>query len=520
MKRIGLGLALFIATTVMVVAQTSKVNNVVSMNINNIQPIKSGEKIKGYYMFYKADKVKGGEYSYKIRILDENAQKVAEKKVVASNLFYLLEAQYNESLLCFKFYDLKEKKIKLIFYNDKAENVYSKSYEVSKMEKKMISMRVSQGLDNSAPTLFPIEGSGFLDVTSVKNDKIGYEINFFPNDKTQQKWKYGSKKTSPLLEFASVLESNKDVVVLLVGLKKGLMSKEAEYKIVTLDSKTGKEIYDMKVSSPKYEESITNIYYDANKKQVTLFGYYFPKGSNVVSDPSLGIMITTLDAKGKRIEQKYNSWTKDIAKYLGPSKKGKIDEIGFIFFHKFVRKADGSFYGIGESFRKTVSAGGVALKALAAAGGGGSGTSAFQISVKDFYIFEFAEDKSIKGVEVIEKSISRVSMPNGAGFYSPQVLALLVKAYGGFDYSYLKMLNNDKTFAVFYTDYERIKGEKNKSVCGVVSHTDGEYLVDKINLPTESDYVRILPAQDGNVIFVEYFIKEKDLTMEFKKMNY
>lgn len=508
-------ICLFLITSI----SAQKVSSVVSIEMNNIQPIKKGDEITGYFMFYKADKVKGGDYSYKIRILDENAEKVATKKIVGGSLFYLLEAQYNGDLLCFKFYDMKEKKINLKFYNDKAEKVYSKSYEVSKQERRMIMAYMQQG-SQANPSVVPIEGKGFVDLSVVKNDKIGYELKFYPNDRETKGWKYGSKKTSPLLEFASITEANEDVVIVMVGMKKSMMKQDAEYKIVALDAKTGKEMYDIKVSNSRYEESITNTFYDETKNELTTFGYYFKKGDNVVKDKSLGIVISTLDASGKKIDTKYTGWTKDIAKHLGPSNRGKIADVGFIFFHEFIRKADGSFYGIGESYRKTVSAGGTALKVLAAAGGGASNTSAAQITVNDFYIFEFDKDKNVIGVETFEKSKSRVILPAGAAYYGPQLLAQLVKSMGGFDFDYLKSIDNGQTFALFYRNHEKIKGEKNKSIAGVISHTKGNYMTDKIDIPTESDAVRTLPAKDGNILFLEYFRKDRKLEMNFKKMNY
>jgi hypothetical protein len=511
----GLSVLLFIGAAN---AQTS-VSKVHTINPNNIQPIKKGDKITGYYFFYKADKVKGGDYSYKVAILDQNAEKVAEKRVVASKAFFLIEAQYNGELLCFKFFDLKEKKIKLIFYNDKAEKVSSESYEIDNMEKKMIAMKMQQSEDASVPTVQPIENVGFVDLVTVKNKKIGYQLKFYPNDATQKSWKYGSSKDSPIIEFASILEANKDVVICMVALKKSMLKNDADYQIVGLDSKTGKELFKKKVDSPKYEESITNSFYDNKTKQTTLFGFYFEKGSNVIKDQSLGVVMTTLDNSGKKVNQVYTSWEQDIAKFLGVNSKSKLDDIGFIYFHEFVKKADGSYYGIGEAYRKTVSAGGVALKVLARAGGG-TGASAFQISVKDFFIFEFDANNKLVGVENIEKSISRTLMPNGMGLYGPQVLALVVKASGGFGFNYAKTLNNGKTLAVFYNNYEKLKGEKNKAVCGVISNTDGKYLVDKIDLETDATFMKVLPAQDGSILFLEYFSKAGRLEMNFKKMNY
>lgn len=99
-------------------------------------------------------------------------------------------------------------------------------------------------------------------------------------------------------------------------------------------------------------------------------------------------------------------------------------------------------------------------------------------------------------------------------------MALFTKMLGGFDFNYLKQMEDKNTFLVFYDDFERRKGEKNNTIVGVISNTKGEYSQDKVDINTEADYVEALPAQAGNVLFLEYFKKEKKLDMKFQKMNY
>jgi len=517
--KLSLGLMCLLLIVGNTFAQKTKVSDVIKINPTNIQPILKGDDVAGYYMFYFADKLKGGDNSYKLRILDENLNEVAEEKIVASKYISLLEAHYNGDVLCFKFYSAKEKEITLRFYDDKAQKIYTKSYEVSKQERRMILANQNQGMEE-IPTITPVIGKGFLVATPVKNDKVGYELVFYPNSKTTKGWKYGSKKTSPLLEFITVSDVSEDVIVSIVGLKSTLMSKQVEYQILALDANTGKELFSRKMSANKYEESITNTYYDSKNKEINVFGLYFKRGDNPITDKSIGIVSKTLDLTGKEKSFKYSSWASDISKVAKGSDKAKLKDAGIIYFHKFVRKDDGTFYGVGEAYKKTVSAGGSALKVAALATGGGSGASAFQITVTDFYIFQFDKDKNITGVKVIDKSISRVPLPSGAGIYGAQVLAMLVKAYGGFDFEYAKTINDGKTVAIFYKNYEKRKGEKNKTVAGVISNTNGDYIVDKIDIPTEADFVKVLPAIDGNILFIEYYRKEKNLEFNFKKMNY
>lgn len=500
-------------------AQKKGVNNVININMHNVRAIKKGHDITGYFMFYKADKIKGGDYSYRLRIMDENVNEVAEKKIIASKYLYLIEAQYNQELLCFKFYDAKEKKISLKFYDKNGDRVASKSYEPDKIEVNAYKVASAQDMQNN-PTVFPVGDKGFLNYRIVKNDKPGYEIKYYPNSKEVKGWKHSSKKTSPVVEYASLLEANEKIILNRVILQKGKMSRDQETHLSGLDPASGDEIFNTKLENSKYEESLLNSHFNDATNEIYLFGYYFPKGENVMGGQSLGMSMTVMDLKGKIKSKSYISWDKDVAKLLPAKLKGRIKEIGFIYFHEFVTKADGTIFGIGEQYRKTVSAGGTALKALAVASGSTGSGSVAQITIGDFFIFEFNKDFTLKGVEVIEKSTSRVQLPAGAAYYGPQFLALYVESLGGFDYNYLKQLDNGNTFSVYYRNYEKRKGEKNKSIIGVISNTNGTYVTDKVDIYTEADYVKVLPAQGSNVLFFEYYKKEKEIKMNFQKMNY
>lgn len=502
-----------------VIAQ-KEINNVLKIDLNNnFIAIENGDDITGYAAFYKADKVKRGEYSYHLSIMNENAEEVAEKKFTASESLFLLDAQYNGELLGLKFADYKERKILLKFFDENAEQVANKSYEMDKLERRALSMSI-QTETRLPQSLFAVENQGFLDYRTIDNKKQGFSIKYYPNDKTKKGWTYASKVESPIIETVSLLEANENIVLNMMLHKKNLLSSDAEYWLAGIDPESGDEMFKVRIENSKYEESITNSFYDKNSKKINLFGFYFEKGENPTNGRSLGMVMSTMTLDGKIEGKKYISWATDVAKFLPANAKGKIKEIGFVYFHNFVQSADGSVTGVGESFNKTVSAAGTAMKALALASGGTGSGSAFQITIGDFYFFEFDKDFNLTGVEVFEKDKTRFALPAGGAYYGPQVMALLTKTFGGFDFSYLKTMDEGNTFLVFYQDFERRKGEKNNTVVGVISSTDGEYVQDKVDFNTEADLVRALPAQAGNVLFLEYFKKEKQLDMKFQKMNY
>tara|TARA_B100000508_G_scaffold137176_1_gene131145 strand:- start:439 stop:747 length:309 start_codon:yes stop_codon:yes gene_type:complete len=51
----------------------NKINNIIKVNPYNIRAIKDNNEIKGYYLFYKEDKLKGKEYSYKLYAMRKRA---------------------------------------------------------------------------------------------------------------------------------------------------------------------------------------------------------------------------------------------------------------------------------------------------------------------------------------------------------------------------------------------------------------------------------------------------------------
>ncbi len=497
-------------------AQEKAIRNIATVELRNSGTIDKNDKVSGYYFFYKAEPVGKGDYSYRLEIFDENLEMVGKQRITATKYLYLLEAEYNGDALAFKFYDAKEKEVSLKFYDEAAEKLRTDSYEPDRIEKQAITMAAAQGTTTD-PAVIAVEGAGFIHVTPVKLDNRGYVLEFYPNNKEAKGWKYKSKSNADMHEFVSNLEANEHIILNNVLQKKNLMTKDVNSIIIGLDPKSGEELFSRELEDSRYSIMIMNSDFNEKNNNINLYGYYFEKGDKEMAGQSLGLVLITMNPSGEIESKKFVSWNKDVAKYLPVDLKGKIDEIGYIFFHRFVQKEDGSIYAIGEQYKKTVSAAGMASQVLS---GGRSGSSAFQITVEDFYIFEFDPEFNLKDVKVFDKSITRVALPAGAGYYGPQFLAYYINYMGGFDYSYSELVDGGETFIVGYTDFEKRKKEKNSVIFGTIAHTGSDYTTDKIDTATEADEVKVLQAEPGKVLFVEYFQKDKKLDMHFEKINY
>ncbi len=142
-----------------------------------------------------------------------------------------------------------------------------------------------------------------------------------------------------------------------------------------------------------------------------------------------------------------------------------------------------------------------------------------QLTITDAVFFEFDKDFNLKEIHQIEKGKSRA--PNLADFGSPQLNAHVLKSLGAFDYEYTQIdVDRDRFYATF-TDYERLKGQKNKTAFKAVMYSDGELVQDKIYLQRSKGKVsfRVLPAKLGHVMILEYNKKEKTLDIHLEKLN-
>tara|TARA_R110002050_G_scaffold260813_5_gene400685 strand:- start:10644 stop:11246 length:603 start_codon:yes stop_codon:yes gene_type:complete len=186
---------------------------------------------------------------------------------------------------------------------------------------------------------------------------------------------------------------------------------------------------------------------------------------------------------------------------------------GYVYFHDIIRTQTGSYYCVGERFRKTASGMGIAAAAL---GGGGSVT---QLTITDAVIFEFDSSFKLKDITNYKKGKSRA--PSLTDFGSPQLNAHALKSYGAFDYEFTQIDTDRDRFYATFIDYERLKGEKNKLAFKSIMYNEGTLSEDKIYLQRSKGKIsyRVLPAKLGHVMLLEYNRKEKTLDIHLEKLN-
>lgn len=522
-KKLITGLMLLLFASGHVIAQKMDISDVRSAKLRNTGEILENSEVKGYYIFYESDKIDKKTIEYTIAITDENLNKVKDIVFEDDKNVSLLESSYNGSSIMFLFFNKKDKSLEYRAYgfDGKIKSTYSKELDkkTQALMNEVYGAKTDDG-DNSA--LYDIPNVGYTTVYPVKEKKYySFEVNTFFTDR-KKTWTYeAAEEQEDKYTHASFLGQTDSILVYEVIKQKKLMFGNPKSWLLGLNTYTGKKMFEFSTEEESdYTFLPMNMVNGKNPGEVILMGTYFNKGAKVMKDASLGLGTWTINSKGNILSKKYNSWESHISKYLPSSKKGKVDDIGFIMFHKIIATNDGKYFAIGEGYQKVANAAGIAGNvALAALGGGRSGGfSNTKIRVTDLVMLEFNPEFEVVNANVYEKFRNSMSLPANADFTSPHLMALMVKAFGGFDYNYTRTNGDKSMFVTAYSDYEKTSDYKGVTF-NTISYADSKITTDKLNLKTNASYIRVFPAKTGFVMISEYFKKDKRLSQRLEKMN-
>ena len=493
-------------------SQTSKIKDVNTFILRNSGAILDKNKdVDGYYFYYIVDKLKKGEREFAIQILDKNLNEVAKKTYVDNKYTFLMKSGFNNQSMMFAMANFKERQITLLSYDKQANQKETINIPLEKKEIMYLQLMQQSGDFN---VLFPVENKGFLFNKFENNKKIGYSLKYYATDGGKN-WEYNSPIESKEILTINPIEVNEKVVVALESSKPGALSRKVTLKTKIIDVNTGELIFEKEYSKNAKPRMINNAFLDASNN-VVLMGEYFKEGDNIFDDKSLGLFSEVIDNSGKTIKENFTSWKDDVSKIF-KTDKGFIEDKGYVYFHNIVKTNTNDYYAIGEFYKRTASASGIAFAALGALGGGGGGASVTQLTITNSVVFKFNSDFKLTAIKEFEKGKSRA--PSLTDFGSPQLNAHALKSFGAFDYEYTQLDKANDRFYASFIDYERLKGEKNKSAFKTIIYDKGQLTEDKIYLQTDNKNFRTLPAKVGSVLLLEYDKKLKEISLHLEKLN-
>ncbi|CAM1345541.1 DUF6770 family protein [Tenacibaculum amylolyticum] len=518
MMRKLLSVFVFLIGVYTISAQVKTIENMVKFGVQNSGAfLDEANDVDGYYFFYQVDKLKKGMREYAINILDKNLNDIALKKIVASKKTSLVAKAFNNEAIMFAFFNKKDRALTLKSFDKKANPREDITVAIEKKQARIIDMAIKAG--GLSTMLHPVRNEGFILITSNYEGKgTGYTINFYPSNESGKPWEYKFVPTKKRGHHSVTPIALNDKFIVLVDVKTKNMSTKKEFKTIVLNSKTG-EVFFTKAYDENDPKLISNAFISDDGK-ISVMGQYYEPKAKLAKAQSLGLFVNEYSEKGTVEFSKKIAWKGDVSKFLPVKDNNKLKDIGYIFFHDIIKTQSGEYYAIGEQFKKTVSALGVAMGILNRGAQTGGYT---QLTIKDVYIFKFDKEFNLLAVKTFEKGKSRVQ--NLVDFGSPQFNAYQVAAIGGFDYIYSQVdVKRDRFYANFI-DYERSKKEKGKKkkksrfVFKTIIQDGGELSEDVIEISKKSKNYRVLPAKVGYVLLLEYDKKAKSSTLHLEKLN-
>jgi hypothetical protein len=489
--------------------------NVYNISLRNSGAIKEGDQVKGYYLFYQSDKVDRKTNEYALQILDQNLNKVKDIKFQDSKKVTLLEAAYNGSSLGFLFRNDDTKMLDMKIYDMNGKLQASFSNEIDKKAERRLTMsyKVLNDDESNNKNMFDLQTAGFVNLYPVKEDgHFGYHLEFYMTNKKQFSYTSDDEEKYALATYLGATDS---LLLLDVTKKQG---GDISSHIVGINIYTHKKEFD--ITNKGNEEPFVAINMTTQKEtgNILIMGSYFEKGANIVKDASQGIGVYVYSGNGKLVSKTLNSWTGELSKFLNVSSNGKIEDIGYLYFHDIVQTADGKTFAVAEGYKRVADALGIGLNALRMASGTGvSAGGNTKMKVTDMVLLELNPAYKITKATVYNKN-ANIYRTLAADLNSQHSLAMLMKADDAFDYQFTLTNSDHSSFSFCYKDYERSKDYKGQ-VFHAIRYTGSGFSTDQVNLVTKATIMSISPAKQGSVMVMEYFKKDKKLDMRLEKLN-
>jgi hypothetical protein len=344
-----------------------------------------------------------------------------------------------------------------------------------------------------------------------------YEINILHSDQKKQIVYTPTEEIK--FAQANYLGSNDSIAFFEVMKKEKLMSNNIQSWMLGINLYSGKKAFEISTEKEEYKFYPMNVSTLQGSSDYLVMGTYYDKDDRVVADKTLGLAIYVMNNRGEIKVKKYNSWTKEIGKYLKVDEKGKVDNLGYIFFHRILQTEDGKIFAVGEGYKRTASALGITVTALSM-GRSAGGAGVTKLVITDMVLMQFDDKFNIQKAAIYEKNHNNFESPNGMGgdFMSPHLMAVVAKTFGAFDFAFTQTDKNHSNFVVGYTDYEKSKDYKGLTFHSI-SYFNNNITTDKINLASKATRTIILPGKPGSVMILEYFKKDKKLDMRLEKIN-
>lgn len=516
------GLSMLLAAVVSLSYQAARagdgklsIDKVYSAYLRNSGAIIARNQIKGYFFLYQSDKIDRHTNQYTLQILDENLNKVKDIKFEDSKKLSLLESSYNGNTISFLFKneDNKTLDMKIYDFNGQLKYTYTREFDkkTDELMKEYETRHTDEGMNKN---VFDLGDRGFVSVLPMRDGKQRtYEVDYYSSVSKSQ-WTYVPTDDAEKYAFAEYMGCTDSLIILQVEKRNHAMSGKSSSHIVGINFITKKKQFDVDYVNEDQILVPSSVVPLEGSHNLMVIGSYFDKGDNIDKDFSKGMAVYEITTSGKIVTKAYNTWAGDFAKYLPTNRKGKIDDVGYLYIHKVIRTPDHKLFLVGEGYKRTASALGIAATVLTRSNSMG----VTKIMITDMVIMQFDEHYKVCYAQIYDKNDNTATWSNISDYNSQHLLATYLKMIGAFDYEFTTGDEDNSNFSVCYSDWVRSSDYKGQTF-NTIHYNGKKFTTDKIELKSKASTMRVFPAKSGSVMILEYFKKDKRLDFRLEKLG-
>ncbi len=498
--------------SVNVFCQSKTFDNVIDVEVRSTVEIVNNKQIVGYAIFYKVDKMKKSAL-FRLSILDENLKEIGNNEFEGPKDLILKKAVYESERILLSFYDEDKKDgynyfVKVFDLKGKEKGLIA--YEPEKAKKGMFGAAIAASLENIYEGTDNVEGKGFVSIHQSKAKTGGIDIQMISLD-GKLKWEQTITADKRDRSDLYLLGSTTNTILLFQMDRGGMMDRDADIFLVGLNTDNGKERFKkpLDINDFSYEPMLIK---KTNDGKVKLVSTMADVSDKFATAKPKGISISDLnDITGELKTVKDFGYLKDLGNVLEMKSESKSED-GYIKAHDVILMSDGSLVIVGEFFRRTVSALGVAGALLQ---GGRNSAALTQATIEDMFLLRIDNTMKAKSLEKVEKDKERVSLP-GDGM-SIGLMARWLSQIHAFGYMYTDegMDGKQKTILA--------RGAFGEERYGTVAITVDEkkgFTTKRFNLTKEKKVSYFISrGKPGFVMVMKYNAKEKTIALNLEKVN-
>ena len=502
---------LFIVTLSAVNAQVYPFADDENIAFAGIYPLKHNEDIVGYCTIGMEILPEQGKYNrgrgrvikgkgptrrstMVIQLMDAELNVLGKSDLRVTEVTTVRSVAYNGELLALEFVEVEEEKKFVITFDGAGQKVKRYALPWLQTDKPAYNTRLrNEGYTNfhSAPGgfIYVANGAPGMRMVRMNGEAITneYKVSFLPNDPDAKAWHFHSPRSNKRDNKIKPLVIDKELLVLNVTTLKSKFFLQGASKIIGLDIKTGKVLFEHARDSKEQPLKLSSG--RVIGEEIYLVGYDVGKSKKLLTAPPHGIDLVVYSKEGKPLEVR-RVLVSDVAGGVvksrsGPNAASLIGAITGIsgldgrqlFLHDFHINAEGQIFVAGEMYT----------------GGNGRIFSEEGIGI--------ALDRNLKPLDFKQFEKGRKAF-YGPNEYAPgSTTAYSVKLSGGFNFGYL--YGGSSTSYGAYTQVLKKKKRANELNVHLLVLHDGQLSHDKISFPSTKLYARVLPAKEGYVLIGE-----------------